>query len=117
MYESRAARATFAVIALVLILGPAKAAAQSRPDVAGGASQGFSSRNEDWKAPELRITIEQFKREAAAGKVLVLDVRDPTSYRNGHLPGAVLMTPEELSTPAGIAKLKGEKRLIVAYCS
>ena len=47
----------------------------------------------------------------------VLDVRDPVSYRQGHLPGALLMTPEELSTPEGAAKLKGEKRLIVAYCS
>lgn len=80
-------------------------------------AQVFSSTNDAWKAPELRIPVEEFNKQAAAGNVLVLDVRDAASYRAGHLPGAVLMTPGELSTPAGAAKLKGEKRLIVAYCS
>lgn len=85
------------------------------PEPAG--AQVFSSKNDDWKAPELRISVEEFKRQWAAGNVLVLDVRDPQSYREGHLPGAILMTPEELSTEPGVAKLRGEKRLIVAYCS
>ena len=81
------------------------------------AAQVFSAKNEEWKAPELRISVEEFKRLEASGEVLVLDVRDPESYRQGHLPGAILMTPEELSTEEGRAKLKGEKRTIVAYCS
>lgn len=89
----------------MLVLSPASAA------------QVFSSKNDAWKAPELRITVEEFKRRLAAGDVLVLDVRDSQSYRTGHLPGALLMTPEELATPEGAARLKGEKRLIVAYCS
>jgi predicted methyltransferase len=89
----------------------------SGPPQASDASQVFSSKNEEWKAPELRISVDEFKRLPAEGRVLVLDVRDPQSYRQGHLPGAVLMTPEELSTPEGIAKLRGEQRLIVAYCS
>jgi len=100
----------------ILVLTPA-AADQDPARQPSAAAQAFSSNNEEWKAPELRITVEEFKRLSAAGKVLVLDVRDPESYRRGHLPGAVLMTPEELSTPGGIAKLKGEPRLIVAYCS
>jgi predicted methyltransferase len=95
----------------MLVLSPA--AASTTPP----AAQGFASRNEEWKSPELRITVREFKRRAAEGGVLVLDVRDPQSYRQGHLPGAVLMTPEELATPEGQAKLKGETRLIVAYCS
>lgn len=81
------------------------------------AAEVFSSRSDGWKAPELRIGVDEFKRLDGAGGVLILDVRDPGSYRQGHLPGAILMTPEELSTPEGVAKLKGEKRLIVAYCS
>ena len=100
----------------MLVLTPAPAMSTPQESVAG-AAQVFSSKNEDWKAPELRISIEEFKRQAAAGNVLVLDVRDPESFRQGHLPGAVLMTPEELATPEGAGKLKGEKRLIVAYCS
>lgn len=83
---------------------------------AGGAGSVFSSRNEDWKAPELRISMAELANLPPA-EVLLLDVRDPQSYRRGHLPGAVLMTPEELATPEGQAKLRGEPRLIVAYCS
>lgn len=100
----------------MLVLTPAGPEG-SAPPPAAGAAEVFSSASDAWKAPELRISIEEFKKRAAAGNVLVLDVRDPASYRAGHLPGAVLMTPEELSTPAGAAKLTGEKRLIVAYCS
>lgn len=80
-------------------------------------AQTFSSKNEEWKAPELRIGVDEFKRLHDRGDVLVVDVRDPESYRQGHLPGAVLITPEELSKPQGIDKLRGEKRLIVTYCS
>ena len=100
----------------ILVLTPADTAATT-PAPATVAAQGFSSKNDAWKAPELRISIEEFKKQSAAGNVLVLDVRDPVSYRQGHLPGALLMTPEELATPEGLAKLKGEKRLIVTYCS
>lgn len=96
---------------------PAQISTPLAPEAAQpAASSVFSSRNDAWKAPELRISMEEFKK-LPAGDVLVLDVRDPVSYRQGHLPGAVLMTPEELSTPQGQAKLRGEKRQIVAYCS
>ncbi|CAN5650189.1 hypothetical protein BH24ACI5_BH24ACI5_28030 [soil metagenome] len=101
----------------ILVLTPADGTTATAPVPAPDAAQGFSSKSDAWKAPELRISIEEFKKQAAAGNVLVLDVRDPVSYRQGHLPGAVLMTPEELATPEGVAKLKGEKRLIVTYCS
>lgn len=70
----------------------------------------------DWKSPSLRITPEDFKR-LGSNDVLVLDVRDPESYRQGHLPGAVLMTPEELSKPEAAVRLASEKRRIITYCS
>ena len=57
----------------------------------------------DWKSPALRISPEDFKK-LAADDVLILDVRDPDSYRRGHLPGAVLMTPEELSKPEAVSE-------------
>ena len=102
----------------MLVLAPSAATAAPAPSSSTvAAAQVFSSTNEDWKAPELRISVEEFKRLQASGGVLVLDVRDPRSYRAGHLSGAVLMTPEEMATPEGVAKLKAEKRQIVAYCS
>jgi ubiquinone/menaquinone biosynthesis C-methylase UbiE len=81
------------------------------------AERALSSQNDDWKAPALRIGVEEFKRLLASGHVLVLDVRDHQSYEKGHLPGAILMTSEELSTPEGFAKVKAETRPIVTYCS
>ncbi|MEX2660991.1 MAG: methyltransferase domain-containing protein, partial [Vicinamibacterales bacterium] len=101
----------------MLVLTPAAPVSSTPPARTDDAAQVFSAGNDAWKAPELRISVAEFKKRAAAGNVIVLDVRDPVSFRQGHLPGAVLMTPEELSTPEGAARLKGEKRLIVAYCS
>jgi precorrin-6B methylase 2 len=71
--------------------------------------------NDAWKGPELRIDVESFKRLVADGNVLVIDVRDPDSYRDGHLPGAILMTPDTLEARA--AELRAETRPIVTYCS
>jgi SAM-dependent methyltransferase len=99
----------------MLVLTPA-APAPAPSASAQRAAPVYSARSEDWKAPALRISVAEFKR-LPAGDVLVLDVRDAESYRQGHLPDAVLMTPEELATPEGVAKLKGERRQIVAYCS
>jgi predicted methyltransferase len=96
----------------MVVLTPARMS----PTPAQPAASVFSSANEGWKSPDLRISMEDFKK-LAPENVLVLDVRDPVSYRQGHLPGAILMTPEELSTPEGQAKLRGETRQIVAYCS
>lgn len=76
-----------------------------------------SVKDEAWKAPELRIGVDEFKKLAAKGEVLVVDVRDAESFRDGRLPGAVLITPEEIFEGNGAEKLRGEKRLIVAYCS
>ena len=70
----------------------------------------------DWKSAALRISPEEFKK-LVPKDVLILDVRDPDSYRRGHLPGAVLMTPEELAKPEAVAKLASEKRRIITYCS
>lgn len=76
-----------------------------------------SIKDDEWKAPELRISVEEFKKLVAAGNVLVVDARDAESFRDGHLPGAALITPEEIFEGNGAEKLRNEKRPIVAYCS
>jgi predicted methyltransferase len=81
------------------------------------AKTSWAAPSDEWKSSSLRIPVEEFRKRMALGDVLVVDVRDPESYRNGHLPGAILLTPEELSTPAGREKLARERRLIVTYCS
>ena len=93
----------------MLVLTPATPAAQA-------ASAWAATKNEDWASPELRISVAAFK-QLLADDVLVLDVRDIASYRQGHLPGAILAPVEALATSAWTAKLTEERRLIVAYCS
>lgn len=97
-----------ALIPVTLALDAARTPAAAQPASA--------ARTDEWKSPGLRITPEEFKR-LASRDVLVLDVRDPESYRQGHLPGALLMTPEELAKPEAATRLASEKRRIITYCS
>jgi rhodanese-related sulfurtransferase len=72
------------------------------------------------------ITVAQAKEELDQGQVgLLLDVREPTEWEKGHIPGAVL-TPRGLlewyadpTTPSAKAKLttKREARIIVVCAS
>ncbi len=101
----------------LLVLRPAPAASSA----AGGSAGNRESTTADgdakaeWKSPALRISVEDFKQLRAKGDVLILDVRDAESYRNGHLPGAVLMPLDTVESR--VAELRNEKRPIVTYCS
>jgi len=62
-----------------------------------------------------RISAADLKKAADAGQVLIVDVRDPRSYADGHIPGSVNVTLDDLRQK--VAVLKGAKKPIVAYCS
>ncbi len=62
-----------------------------------------------------RVSLSEFKALLARGDVLVLDVRDQQSYKNGHIPGARSLPLAELASRA--PQLRSEKRPIVAYCA
>jgi precorrin-6B methylase 2/rhodanese-related sulfurtransferase len=62
-----------------------------------------------------RIYLDEFKALYDASNVLVLDVRDKASFRDGRIPGAVLIPSEKIADY--IEPLRAERRLIVAYCS
>jgi ubiquinone/menaquinone biosynthesis C-methylase UbiE len=78
-------------------------------------AEGEGDSKAEWKSPALRITVDQFKQLQAKGGVFVLDVRDAESYREGHLPGAILMPLETVEARA--AELRAEKKPIITYCS
>ena len=62
-----------------------------------------------------RITIDELKPLIQKNAVLVLDVRRPEEYAEGHIPGAVNL---DYTLVAGQgARFKGETRIIVAYCA
>ncbi|WP_280385895.1 ArsR/SmtB family transcription factor [Nocardia wallacei] len=59
------------------------------------------------------LTREQLLQRAAAGEVLVLDVRPVEEYRAGHIPGAVSIPVGELAERIG--ELPGDTEIVV-YC-
>ena len=66
-------------------------------------------------SPKQRIYMDEFKALYDKSDVLVLDVRDRGMYRDGHIPGALLIPEDQFEQH--LDALRAERRLIVAYCS
>lgn len=62
-----------------------------------------------------RLTIDELKPLMAAGTVLVIDVRRPDEFAQGHIPGAVNLDYTLVSTQGH--RFKAETRTIVTYCA
>jgi rhodanese-related sulfurtransferase len=62
-----------------------------------------------------RITIDEVKALMASKQVLLVDVRDPQSFADGHMPGAINVPFDRI--PDHVDTWKKEKRLIVTYCA
>jgi len=73
----------------------------------------WQDRSDDSSAP--RITLEEFKRLLESDSIVVLDVRSPESYREGHIPGAISIPND--AVVSRVNELKGFKKPIVTYCS
>ncbi len=65
------------------------------------------------KAP--RIPVAELKKLLATDAVMLIDVRDESSYRAGHIPGAVWIA--EGALPQHVNQLKASKKPIVTYCA
>ncbi len=96
-----------------LVLG-ALLAVLGLPLPSGAAPPAASPQGEDLAAAP-RISQQAFKQALATHSIVVIDVRDPVSYSNGHIPGAVSIPLDDLSKH--LTQLKAEKRPIVTYCS
>ena len=65
--------------------------------------------------PAIRdISQEEFSTQPPAG-ALILDVRTPDEYANGHVPNAVLMPHDELATRVGELGAEMDTPIVV-YC-
>ena len=62
-----------------------------------------------------RISIDDFKALMAKKQVILVDVRDPLSFSQGHIPGAMNVPFDFL--PDHTDAWKKDKRLIVVYCA
>jgi rhodanese-related sulfurtransferase len=71
-------------------------------------------------APAL-ISQADFRKLLAAKAVQVVDTRDPTSYANGHIPGALLLSDYPPDTARArertAARLAASKMTVVVYCA
>ena len=70
--------------------------------------------------PHPTLTLAQFRVYVRAGKVPILDAREATEYKDGHVPGAILFPPgsnfyhdyerrRKMLAPA-------KKHLVIVYC-
>jgi rhodanese-related sulfurtransferase len=62
-----------------------------------------------------RITIDEVKALMGKKQVLLVDVRDPQSFADGHMPGAINVPFDRI--PDHVDTWKKEKRLVVTYCA
>jgi hypothetical protein len=61
-----------------------------------------------------RISAQDLKQRIDAGTVLLVDVRDASSYQAGHIPGAIHMP---LSSVEGMMTALPKGKEIVTYCT
>jgi rhodanese-related sulfurtransferase len=62
-----------------------------------------------------RISIDELKPLMAKQSVVIIDVRDPSSFEAGHIPGAVNI--DYVQMPQRARDYLREKRTIVTYCA
>jgi rhodanese-related sulfurtransferase len=62
-----------------------------------------------------RISIDDVKALMAKKQVVLIDVRDPQSFAEGHMPGAINVPFDHI--PNHVDQWKKEKRLLVTYCA
>lgn len=62
-----------------------------------------------------RITIDEVKTLMAKKQVVLIDVRDPQAFAEGHVPGAINVPFDHI--PKHVDAWKKEKRLLVTYCA
>jgi 3-mercaptopyruvate sulfurtransferase SseA len=103
------------VIAIALI--PALAVAVWLGITAGAARVQAAGQYAQARTPAdvRRITLDEFKKLHAANQVIVVDVRGPDSFRQGHIPGSLLIPLETVENRAG--ELKGVTKTVVTYCA
>jgi rhodanese-related sulfurtransferase len=89
-------RIRIAVVALLAVIATASVGAQAVRNVP-------------------RISIDEVKALMAKKQVVLIDVRDPQSFAEGHMPGAINVPFDHI--PNFVDQWKKEKRLLVTYCA
>lgn len=67
------------------------------------------------RSPEV-VTVEQARVLHSSGKVLFIDTREESSYRTGHIQGAVNVPLPELEAELIFLKEISSEKILVPYC-
>lgn len=70
---------------------------------------------DDLSSPKLRIEWGEFKKLYDAGKVVVVDVRDPIAFEASRIPGSINVPLDEVEKR--VAELGKHDKPIVFYCA
>lgn len=62
------------------------------------------------------ISQEEAHTEMAKPGVLVLDVREPSEYQDGHIPGAVLFPVGTIAEKTAAEKIPAKDTEVLVYC-
>ena len=62
-----------------------------------------------------RISIDEVKALMVKQQVVLIDVRDPQAFAEGHMPGAINVPFDHI--PNYVDAWKKETRLLVTYCA
>lgn len=79
-----------------------------------GLGPGLGAQEQD-PAGVPRVPLAEFKALLARKAILAIDVRDPHSYENGHIPGARNVSYVDVEIRAN--GLRKQPLPIVAYCA
>ena len=111
--------ATFSMAAIAFAVSCTDAAkppvrVQNNAPAQKPAAQPAADAHQDDGHDAPRISLADAKKEFDAGNAVIIDVRDPSVYKQEHIKGALNIPPAEIA--ANINKIpKGKK--IIAYCS
>ena len=62
-----------------------------------------------------RISIDEVKGLMAKNQVILVDVRDPQSFAEGHMPGALNVPFDDI--PKYVDAWKKDARVLITYCA
>jgi len=95
----------------LLVLQPAQAVSATAPAPAGSAAAPAG----DEADPALRISQQDFGKLVAAGRVTIIDVREPDAFAAGHIPGAISIPLDTVEQ--AVERVRKAGKPVVTYCS
>ena len=109
------ARLTSKALIVGLLVGGAMSLSSDRSAASGPAAEVRAGEAAQALRNVPRISIDELKALIEKNAVLVIDVRDPDSFKMGRIPGAVNVDYTQVLQQA--ERFKGETRTIVTYCA